>query len=470
MALKTFTKDVNLGSTGGTTGTLRLIVNEDSTDISNNRSNCSYELQLIISPQNYTWRASSGSWSISGDTSNSGNIASMTYYKNTTTLATGSFTKGHNADGTGSLSVSFSFTSSYVYGGSDTLTETLTTIPRASTPSASNTYIGSTVRINTNRASSSFTHTISVAFGNFTKSWNSVGAYVDWNTSSDADTLYSKIPNSNNGTCTITCTTYSGGTNIGSKTATFKLVANKDLVKPIVSVSAVDTNKTLATGNTIRDITGDSTDKTIIKYMSNVEVSLTATAQKSASITSTKILSGDGTFATNTTSFTTTFQNVQTASYSGQAVDSRSFDNSADVNDLTMLDYTKLSISPVRLYRTNQTGNDLYAEIDGNYFNDSFNSTANTLTLKFKYKESGSSTWSSWTTLTPTISQTENKYTFDGLLGSNYDYTKIYDFVFQVEDLLMIQQFEGSSTPGIPIIGIFEDFIEVWGEVFVYKS
>jgi len=469
MALKSWTKDKDIDTQGGGLGTLRLIVNEDSTDIANNRSNCSYTLQLIIK-QNYTWRASSGSWSLWGSASNSGNIASMTYYSGTTTLASGSFTVGHNSDGTGSFSIGFSFDSSYRLSGSDTLSGTLTTIPRASTPSAANTDIGSTVRINTNRASGSFTHTITVSFSNFTKTWSNVGAYVDWNTATDEDTLYSKIPNSKNGTCTISCTTYNGGSNLGTKTATFKLTANETINKPTIVADAVDTNKTLATGNTIQDITGDSTNKTIIKYLSNVAITTTSTPKNYATLASVKVQSGDGTFATYAQDFTATFTDVETTSYSASATDSRGYTGTTDITDLVMLPYTRLSISPVRLYKTNQTANDLYAEIDGNYFKGSFNNTANVLTLSYKYKESGTSTWSSWVSLTPTISQSEDKYTFDGLIGTNFDYQKIYDFVFKVEDLAMVQTIEAQSVPGIPIIGIFEDFVEMWGEVFVYKD
>ena len=453
MALKSFSKDVGLGSSGNISGTLRLNVWEDSYDISNNRSNCSYQLQLIVSGG--SWRASSGSWSMWGSASNSGSIASMTYYSGTTTLASGSFTVGHNNDGTGSFAIGFSFESTFLFGGSDTLSGTLSTIPRASTPSASNADIGSTVRINTNRASGSFTHTITITFSDFTKTWNNVGGYVDWNTASDESTLYSKIPISKYGTCTISCTTYNGGSNLGTKTATFKLTANETTNRPTITADAVDTNKTLATGNTIQDITGDTTNKTIIKYLSNVAITTTSTPKNYATLASVKIQSGDGTFATNAQDFTATFNDVETTSYSASATDSRGYTGTTNVIDLTMLDYVRLSISPVRLYRINQTANDLYAEIDGNYFKGSFNNTANVLTLSYKYKESGSNTWSSWVSLTPTISQTENKYTFDGLIGSSFDYTKIYDFVFKVEDLAMVQTIEAQSVPGIPIIGIF---------------
>lgn len=426
----------------------------------------------------YAYIGSVDGWSAGGSSADVyieghwvGNISGIAARSNT---LVGSYdrTISHNNDGTGSFSTSASCSTSWNGVGSASVSGSanLPRIARASTPSAANTDIGNTVQIKTNRASTSFTHTITVSFGTFTKQWTGVGTSVDWDTSIDEDTLYSLIPNSKDGTCTITCITYSGSTNIGTKTATFKLVANETINKPTIVANAVDTNKTLATGNTIQDITGDTTNKTIIKYLSNVGITTTSTPKNYATLASVKVQSGDGTFATSSQDFTATFTDVETTSYSATATDSREYSGTVDIVDLTMLDYTRLSISPVRLYKTNQTANDLYAEIDGNYFNGSFNNTANVLTLSYKYKEAGTSTWSSWVSLTPTISQTENKYTFDGLIGTNFNYQKIYDFVFKVEDLAMVQTIEAQSVPGIPIIGIFEDFVEMWGEVFVYKD
>ena len=437
-------------------------------DINANKSYITYR-GYVGSVDGYAGSGSTATVSINGETV--GTFSSLSSYSWDTLRGTKSVEVNHNADGTASVGYSMDTDTPWTLGDSHLEGAlTLPTIPRASTPSASNTDIGSTVRINTNRASSSFTHTITVTFGNFTKTWNSVGGYVDWNTALDESTLYSKIPNSKNGTCTISCTTYNGGSNLGTKTATFKLTANETINKPTITADAVDTNKTLATGNTIQDITGDATNKTIIKYLSNVAITTTSTPKNYATLASVKVQSGDGTFATNSQDFTATFTDVATTSYSASATDSRGYTGTTDITDLVMLPYTRLSISPVRLYKTNQTANDLYAEIDGNYFKGSFNNTANVLTLSYKYKESGTSTWSSWVSLTPTISQSEDKYTFDGLIGTNFDYQKIYDFVFKVEDLAMVQTIEAQSVPGIPIIGIFEDFVEMWGEVFVYKD
>ena len=342
--------------------------------------------------------------------------------------------------------------------------------PRASEPSATPANIEETMTIYTNRKSDSFTHTLTYVFGSLSgQIATGVGVSTAWTIPAS---FYSQIPNSPSGQGTIYCTTYNGNTQIGqTKSCTFTVYASENRVRPLVSVSAVDTNKQLDTGNTIEDLTGDSTHKTIIQGISNVKVSLEATARGNSSIRSTKISAGTGEFATYSGDFEYTFNNVLTNSFSGRAEDTRGYSGTADTTGITMLPYIPLSISPVRLYRENQTSNDLYAEIDGNYFKGSFNNTPNVLTLSFKYKESGTS-WTgneTWQTLTPTISQSDNTYSFDGLLGSNFDYTKIYDFVFKVEDLAMIQTNEVSSTPGIPIIGIFEDFIELWGEVFVYK-
>ena len=348
----------------------------------------------------------------------------------------------------------------------------LTSIPRKSSPSASNVNIESGVRLYTNRASSSLTHTMTVTFGNFSRTWTGVGDYVDWNTAENASSLYAQIPASTSGLASLSCTTYSGSTNIGTNSTTFYLSTVESLNRPSVSVTAIDTNKTLDTGNTIRSITGDSTNKTLIKYISNVQVSLSASARNSAYITSTRASSGNGSYVNGTGNMTVTFNNVDTASFAGYAVDSRGYPNSANANSLTLLDYTPLSINPVNLYRQNQTSNSLYVRVTGNYFKGSFNNTANVLTLSYKYKESGTS-WTgqeTWTTLTPTISQSSNTYSFDDLLGNNFDYTKTYDFVFKVEDLILIRSQELSSLPGVPIAGLFEDFIEAFGEVLVYKN
>ena len=122
----------------------------------------------------------------------------------------------------------------YIYG---TITAsaniTLDSIPRASSVSAANMTMGSAGTISINRASSAFTHTLTYSFGNTngTIATKTTATSVSW---MPALSLASQIPNAISGTCTITCTTYNGNTNIGSKTCTLTLSIPAS-VKPTIS-------------------------------------------------------------------------------------------------------------------------------------------------------------------------------------------------------------------------------------------
>lgn len=151
------------------------------------------------------------------------------------------FTVTHNADGSKTAAIS-----GYWYTGiapaelsaSDSIT--LTTIPRATTPtlSASSVAAGGSVTINTPRASSSFTHTLTYSFG--TKSGtiaSSVGTSYAWTVPLS---ILTGIPNTTSGTCTITCKTYNGSTLIGTKTVTLKITAPSSVVPTISSVAIAE--------------------------------------------------------------------------------------------------------------------------------------------------------------------------------------------------------------------------------------
>src|SRR5699024_3713500 len=138
-------------------------------------------------------------------------------------LGTVSRTVNHASDGGKSLMISAVFqiraTLSGTYYGtiSASANITLDSIPRASSVSAANMRMGTAGKINISRASSSFTHTLTYSFGNTsgTIATKTTATSVSW---TPALSLASQIPNATSGTCTITCTTYNGNTNIGSTT------------------------------------------------------------------------------------------------------------------------------------------------------------------------------------------------------------------------------------------------------------
>ncbi len=154
-------------------------------------------------------------------------------------LGTVSRTVNHASDGGKSLTISAVFqiraTLSGTYYGTITASAniTLDSIPRASSVSAGNMTLGSVGKINISRASSSFTHTLTYSFGNTsgTIATKTTATSVSWTPSLS---LANQIPNATSGTCTITCTTYNGNTNIGAKTCTLSLSVPAS-VKPTIS-------------------------------------------------------------------------------------------------------------------------------------------------------------------------------------------------------------------------------------------
>ena len=154
-------------------------------------------------------------------------------------LGTVSRTVNHASDGSKSLTISAVFqiraTLSGTYYGtiSASANITLDSIPRASSVSATNMTMGSAGTITISRASSSFTHTLTYSFGNTSGTiiTKTTATSVKW---TPPLSLASQIPNATSGTCTITCTTYNGNTNIGSKTCTLT-VSVPASVKPTIS-------------------------------------------------------------------------------------------------------------------------------------------------------------------------------------------------------------------------------------------
>lgn len=154
----------------------------------------------------------------------------------------------HNADGTRSVALEgyFKFPSGTTLSGAWTIstTITLTTIPRASSPSCI-TYpnhtqdvgnIGDTITIHMNRASSNFTHTVSYSWASKNATIGTgVTDNVAWTIPMD---FCSDIPAAAGGWGSITVVTYSGSTYVGSNTVWFYAHVPSS-VKPTISAVSI---------------------------------------------------------------------------------------------------------------------------------------------------------------------------------------------------------------------------------------
>ena len=158
-------------------------------------------------------------------------------------IGTVSQTVNHASDGSKSLTISAVFyiqaTLSGTFYNSITASAniTLDSIPRASSVSAGNMTMGTAGTISISRAFSSFTHTLTYAFGNATGTiaTKTTATSVSW---TPPLALANQIPSATSGTCTITCTTYNGSTSVGSKTCTLTLSVPTSVKPTISSLSA----------------------------------------------------------------------------------------------------------------------------------------------------------------------------------------------------------------------------------------
>ncbi len=361
----------------------------------------------------------------------------------------------HNTDGSKSVSIEVTgnrFSKCFFYtakGGTDggngwgatgSKTVALTTIPRASTIGASDANIGSKSTIVVTQKSTAYTHSIAYKFGSLTGYVTASGGVssteVKYSTTSISwtipTTFYAQIPNAKTGTCTLTIKTYSGSTQIGdAKTDTFTVTAAQSLCAPSVSGSVVDSNATT------KALTGD--ERKLVRYYSTALCTITATAKNSATISAKKI---GGTTVSGTTR---SIAKVEVDSVSFYAKDSRGYEASTDV-EFTLVPYVILTNNSSG-QRTDPTSGNAKLTIKGDYFNGSFGSVSNALTVKYRFREVGG-TYGSYTTVTPTISG--NSYTVT-LSLSGLDYEHSYEFEVVVSDKLATVTKVVTIKQGIPV-------------------
>ena len=180
------------------------------------------------------------------------------------TLASGSSTISHNADGTKTLPISCTFNPNNDLHGTITVSASLslTTIPRSSSVSVSAGVIGSSVTININRQSSSFKHTVRYSWAG--KS-GTIATNVDTSTSWTIPMDFTNdIPNSSSGTGTVFVDTYSGSTKTGTQSTTFTASVPANVKPTFTGVSLSDLNG--AAQNLI------PSGNTFIQVISNIKV------------------------------------------------------------------------------------------------------------------------------------------------------------------------------------------------------
>ena len=262
--------------------TLKFTWSEVSQDIANNKTKISWKLQLVSGAYGAISSSVAKDWSVTVNGTNYSGTNSVAIGNNTTkTLAEGTTTIVHNADGAKTFSFSFSQEFAITFSGASIGTKSgsgtgvLDTIPRATTPKLSTTseYMGESITITLDRASSSFTHDLAYSFAG--ASYVSIATGVGSSKAWEIPDLASKIPKATSGTLTIRCITKNGSTSIGTKTVTMTIKVPTDVIPTISSVAVTETVSGLA-----------AQFGAFVQNKSKVKVTITAAGAKGSTISS----------------------------------------------------------------------------------------------------------------------------------------------------------------------------------------
>ncbi len=448
----------------GYSGTAYVYAKLNRQDIANNRSYVDLELRIWHSVwvQSYDtdFYLSGYGWLGYGYRS---------YDAGTTTIMSSQITVNHNNDGTGSVSA----TGGYEYKGIGVSASqfsgstSLPTIPRASQPSASPNPIKiknatNTLTVNSNRKANSFTHTIKIQVGSWSLQNTGVGASTTFNIPYSVIAQFSAT--SKTATGTITCTTYSGSTNIGTKTANFTLQVDSATDHAnIGTITTADTNPTTsAIVSAGQFVYGQSTLQATIPFT----VSGSYTELASAKVTCGNTVE---TFPLSGTSDSITFTkaNIDVSSLTVTVTDKRG-NSVSKTESWTLLAYQPLTLTGT-VGRPSATGSTATGQVTGTAYGGTYGNTANSLNISYEWKlHSDANYTAGQDTYTQTIADGQQNYSEAMTFAESFDYQNQYDIRFTVSDLFSTATYTCQLMQGLPILSWDETEVDVFGNLHIH--
>ncbi len=391
--------------------------------VANNTSTITWELRGAGQGQVGWYMAGGFKVIIDGNTVYSVSTDSRIQLYNGTLIASGTKTISHNSDGTRSFGVYIEagiYTYAVNCSGSGNFA--LNTIPRASSISVGTLTMGTAGNISVSKASSGFTHTIEYFWGDTSNAGISAGrgykgtictksssTNISWTPSKN---LANVIPSATSGNGTLTCTTYSGNTNVGSKSITFKCLVPSDIVPTLSSMSAVLDNS----ANSVINSWGIG-----VAGYSKVKIVASAAGSYKSVISSFAISGGYSSTKTGTSLNWTgdTIGSSGAKTFTVKATDSRTRVSAEKSASIIFYAYSVPSISSFVVNRSSTNakkivvrGNWSFASVNGN----------NDVTATLQYKRTTSS---SWTTYGSIAKNTNVTLTTDFLEESSYNFRLI---------------------------------------------
>lgn len=402
--------------------------------------------RIWISKQSYSpsWSNGNSSWSatVNGVTRSD----TFTYdFRNADSKELVTFDQqiNHNADGTKSYTYSVGSSADGLGTANASGPVSLITIPRATQPSLTDNSIdaGDTTTVNLPRASSGFTSTVSITFGNtryvFANKYN--GNSLDI---TPPRSLLNQIPGALSGSGSIVVDTYSGNTLIGTRTTGIRLYAGAETAPTFDGISLSEANAAIDNAG----LSGYIQNVTKLAYSING-----ATANYGASIAGYK-LTVAGLSMTSRTGTTATITKSGTVTVTATITDSRGRTATSSVN-INVQAYSPPKLTKVSIQRANASG--VSSPTDGTYGRVNINGSITTIksgstelngmTIRVYSRLKGATTWGSAKVTSSPSGLSYNNY----VLASGYLVSNSYEFQVQLSDKLttsVIQIIMGAAT------------------------
>lgn len=403
---------------------LKLEVTQKSQDIAKNTTTLDWVLTLNMSHGYYFYDHQCTTLvKIGGVTAHSSDKRRSFSSATPTVLERGTVTVPHNSDGTLSATIYANFDvarSSYTPQIPLVINSSMSipTIPRASTPTLdkNSVYYGDPVTINTNRKSTSFTHTLKATWNGRTETVKTgITTGFTWYVPKE---YMNRIPNNTSSTGTLTLETYNGSTLIGKKTANLKAIVPSSIKPNITSLAVSEAAQGLA-----------AKFGAYIQSKSQLLIKAGASGTYGSSIKSYQVIANGQTFgsASATTGYV---RNSGSNKITVNVTDSRGRTQTRSTT-VDVLAYTSPRISLFDVYRCGPSG---AAQANGDYARANYKGSVTSLNGKndkeytIKYKPKSETAWTS-------LALDNSSYTPDLYkVISGINTTKSYDFRLEISD------------------------------------
>lgn len=363
----------------------------------------------------------------------------------------------HDEDGTKTISLKFTLVDLVISsvgfnGDNNNYTEKtieLTNIPRASTIAATDANIESVSQITINRKSVAYNHTVKYSFGDISGYIDSDGNAVDFPVYMEAtsiaftvpESFYEQIPDDPSGVCSLTVSTYSieTGVKIGDdKLGSFTATAERARCSPLLSGTIVDINPATTS------ITDKDTD--MIRYMSNAKVVLSVEPKNFSTIKSKSI----GGVTVDLSEDNRIIEKFESPTVVISVTDSRDYTTTITLgaDSFTLIPYMNLTCN-MDIFRDDPTSGDVTMIVSGKYYNNTFGSVDNELSIIYKIGNDGENVVAVHDGVSTIIELFNDSYKATlHLTGLSYDTS--HKISVTASDKLMSAYTTGTVSKGIP--------------------